>query len=59
MGIGRLPVARGKKAISLDRQVRLTAGLLVCLDTLLGWLVDPAFIALSAIIGAGLISMPA
>jgi rhodanese-related sulfurtransferase len=41
-----LPVIRGKKAISLERQVRIAAGLLVLLGALLGWLVHPAFIGL-------------
>jgi rhodanese-related sulfurtransferase len=50
-----LPVVRGKKAISLERQVRIAAGLLVLLGALLGWLVYPAFIGLSAFIGAGLV----
>jgi rhodanese-related sulfurtransferase len=50
-----LPVVRGKKAISLERQVRIAAGLLVLLGALLGWLVHPAFIGLSAFIGAGLV----
>lgn len=50
-----LPVVRGKKAISLERQVRIAAGLLVLLGALLGWLVHPAFIGLSAFVGAGLV----
>ncbi|MGA2035027.1 MAG: rhodanese-like domain-containing protein, partial [Thermoguttaceae bacterium] len=50
-----LPVVRGKKAMSLERQVRIAAGSLVLLGALLGWFVDPAFIALSAFVGAGLI----
>jgi len=50
-----LPVVRGKNTISLDRQVRITAGSLICLGALLSWLVHPAFIALSAFVGAGLI----
>jgi len=50
-----LPVVRGKKAMSLERQVRIAAGLLVLLGALLGWLVHPAFIGLSAFIGAGLV----
>ena len=50
-----LPMVRGKKAISLERQVRIVAGLLVLVGALLGWLVHPAFIALSAFIGAGLV----
>lgn len=50
-----LPVIRGKKAISLERQVRIAAGLPVLLGALLGWLVHPAFMGLSAFIGAGLV----
>jgi rhodanese-related sulfurtransferase len=50
-----LPVVRGKKAISLERQVRIAAGLLVLVGALLGWLVHPAFVGLSAFVGAGLV----
>jgi len=50
-----LPVIRGKTAVSLERQVRIAAGLLVLLGATLGWFVDPAFIGLSAFIGAGLL----
>ncbi|HJN08958.1 MAG TPA: rhodanese-like domain-containing protein [Pirellulaceae bacterium] len=50
-----LPLARGKKAISLERQVRIAAGSLVLLGAVLSWLVHPAFIGLSAFVGAGLI----
>jgi Protein of unknown function (DUF2892) len=50
-----LQVVRGKKAISLERQVRIAAGLLVVLGSLLGWFVHPAFIGLSAFVGAGLL----
>lgn len=50
-----LPVARGKKAISLERQVRMAAGSLVLLGVLLGWLVHPVFLGLSAFVGAGLV----
>jgi rhodanese-related sulfurtransferase len=50
-----LPVVRGQKAISLERQVRIAAGSLVLLGASLGWLVHPVFIALSAFIGAGLV----
>lgn len=49
-----LPVKRGKKAISLERQVRIAAGFLVLLGAILGYFVAPAFIALSAFVGAGL-----
>jgi rhodanese-related sulfurtransferase len=50
-----LPVVRGKKAISLERQVRIAAGSLVLLGVALGWLVHPAFTALSAFVGVGLV----
>ena len=50
-----LPVVRGKKAVSLERQVRIAAGLLVLLGAALGWFVHPAFVGLSAFVGAGLV----
>ena len=50
-----LLVVRGPKTISLERQVRITAGSLVLLGALLAWLVHPAFIFLSAFVGAGLV----
>jgi rhodanese-related sulfurtransferase len=50
-----LPVLRGRKTISLERQVRIAAGSLVLLGSLLGWFVHPAFIGLAAFVGAGLI----
>lgn len=50
-----LPVTRGAaKTISLERQVRIGAGLLVVLGVLLGWLVHPAFFGLSGLVGVGL-----
>lgn len=49
-----LPVVRGKKAVSLERQVRIAAGFLVLVGSLLGFLVHPYFIGLSAFVGAGL-----
>ncbi len=49
-----LPVVRGKKAISLERQVRIAAGSLVLLGAGLGAFVHPAFIGLSAFVAAGL-----
>jgi rhodanese-related sulfurtransferase len=48
-------VVRGKKSISLDRQVRITIGSLVVLGAALGWLVHPGFIGLAAFMGSGLI----
>jgi len=50
-----LPVVRGKKSISLERQVRIAAGLLVTTSALLGLFVHPYCISLAAIVGAGLI----
>ena len=50
-----LPVVRGKKAMSLERQVRIAAGLLVLTGAVLGWFVHPAGVALSAFVGAGLV----
>jgi len=50
-----LPVVRGQQAISLERQVRIAAGSLVLLGVLLGWLVHPVFLGLSAFVGAGLV----
>jgi rhodanese-related sulfurtransferase len=50
-----LPVVRGPKTISLERQVRIAAGFLVLTGAALGWFVHPAFVALPAFVGAGLI----
>lgn len=50
-----LPVTRGRKAVSLERQVRIAAGTLVLLGTILGWLVHPALSGLAAFVGAGLV----
>lgn len=49
-----LPVVRGKKAISLERQVRIAAGLLVLTGSVLGAFVSPYWIGLSGFVGAGL-----
>ena len=50
-----LPLVRGQKAMSLERQVRIAAGSLVLLGVALGWLVHPACYGLSAFVGAGLV----
>ena len=50
-----LPVVRGKRAVSLERQVRIAAGSLVVLGTALGAFVHPAFLGLAAFVGAGLV----
>ncbi|MCA9172471.1 MAG: rhodanese-like domain-containing protein [Planctomycetales bacterium] len=49
------PVARGKKVMSLERQVRITAGFMVLAATVLGFQVNPYFHVLSGIVGAGFI----
>ncbi len=49
-----LPVVRGKKAISLERQVRIAAGFLVLLGSVLALVVHPYWAALAAFVGAGL-----
>lgn len=50
-----LPVVRGKKVMSLERQVRIAAGALVVFGAALGYFVHPAWIGLSAFVGAGLV----
>lgn len=50
-----LPVERNRSVISLERQVRIAAGSLVLLGVLLGWLIHPTFLALSAFVGGGLV----
>ena len=49
-----LPVNRGKKAMSLERQVRILAGSIVLVGALLAIFVHPYFAGISAFIGAGL-----
>jgi rhodanese-related sulfurtransferase len=50
-----LPVVRGQKTISLERQVRIAAGSLVLIGSVLDYFVHPYFIGLAAFIGAGLV----
>lgn len=50
-----LPVIRGQKAISLERQVRITVGFLVLIASVLAYFVHPYWTALTAFLGAGLI----
>lgn len=49
-----LPVERGKAAMSLERQVRIVAGGIVLIGTLLGVFVNPWFLVIPAGIGTGL-----
>jgi rhodanese-related sulfurtransferase len=50
-----LPVVRGQKGMSLERQVRIVAGTLVFTGAALGYFVDPRWVGLSAFVGAGLV----
>lgn len=50
-----LPVVRGKKAISLERQVRIAAGSLVLIGVVLGAFIHPYLLGLAAFVGAGLV----
>ena len=50
-----LPMVRGRQAISLERQVRIAAGVLVLTGVSLGWLVHPALVLVSGFVGAGLV----
>jgi rhodanese-related sulfurtransferase len=50
-----LPVVRGQKTISLERQVRIAAGSLVLIGVVLSLQVHPYWIGLSAFVGAGLV----
>jgi rhodanese-related sulfurtransferase len=43
------------KPIELQRQVQITAGLLILAGLLLSWLVSPLFLGLSGFVGAGLV----
>lgn len=50
-----IPVIRGKKVMSLERQVRIAAGSMVFVGAALGFFVHPYWIGLSAFVGAGLV----
>lgn len=49
-----LPVIRGKKIVSLERQVRMVAGGLIFLSSVLALVHDPRWAILAGLIGAGL-----
>lgn len=49
-----LPVVRGRQVISLERQVRITAGSLIVASVLAGWFVHPYWLGIAAFVGAGL-----
>ncbi len=48
-------LSSGGKVISLERQVRIAAGLLVLVGVILGTWAHPGFYGLSAFVGAGLV----
>lgn len=50
-----LPVNRGAQRISLERQVRIAAGLLSATGALLALLVSPWFATIPALVGSGLV----
>ncbi len=50
-----LPLKRGANMMSLERQVRIAAGSLVFVGAILGYFVNPVWIALSGFVGAGLV----
>jgi rhodanese-related sulfurtransferase len=50
-----LPVVRGRKVMSLERQVRIAAGSLVLIGAALGYFVHPYLIGIAAFVGAGLV----
>lgn len=50
-----LPVVRGGKAFSIERQTRLVIGSMVLLGVGLGALVHPGFLGIAAFFGAGLV----
>lgn len=49
-----LPVVQGKQTISIERQTRIAAGLLVVAGVLLGAFVHPLWLILPGFVGAGL-----
>ena len=49
------PVVEGKKAMSLERQVRIAAGSLIVIGAAIGYFVHPGGFGLSAFVGAGLV----
>jgi len=50
-----LPVNRGHERISLERQVRIAAGLLSATGAFLALLISPWFAAIPAFVGSGLV----
>ena len=53
-GKENLPVVRGRKTISLERQVRIAAGTIALTGAVLSFVVHPYYAAIPAFVGAGL-----
>jgi rhodanese-related sulfurtransferase len=51
----KLPVEKGTAVMSLERQVRITAGSMVFIGTLAGYFFNQTFLVLPAFVGAGLV----
>jgi uncharacterized membrane protein HdeD (DUF308 family) len=51
----KLPVEKGEAVMSLERQVRIAAGILVLIGTLAGFFSHQAFLVVPAFVGAGLV----
>jgi glyoxylase-like metal-dependent hydrolase (beta-lactamase superfamily II)/rhodanese-related sulfurtransferase len=51
----KLPVVKGKSVISLERQVRIIAGVLVLFGSIMAWLVHWAFVLIPVFVSCGLI----
>ncbi len=49
-----LPVVRGPKAISLEQQVRIAAGFLAAVGSVLAWQIHPGFLVVPFGVGIGL-----
>jgi rhodanese-related sulfurtransferase len=54
-GKAGLPLVRGRRMMSLERQVRITAGSLMLISDVLGYFVNSYFFAVSGFVGAGLV----
>ncbi len=50
-----LPLNRGDKTMSIERQVRIAAGSLILSGSLLAWLIHPTWVILPGFVGSGLI----
>jgi rhodanese-related sulfurtransferase len=50
-----IDIEYGEASLSIERQVRIATGSLVVVGTILGLWIHPGFLALSALVGAGLV----